>query len=213
MKKKVVKYSLLALLIILAAFSQTLSMKADIGVCACWDSVSMNVYQITGIKVGTFSIVGNLACVAIQLLILKKEFPPVKFLQIPVAILFGIVTNCSILSCTGFLRYTATFVRMLLWALSYIGLALFIGALTIMDIITMPVEGTCYIISSRYGIDFAKLRLSADAACIIISLALTFAFGLTLKIREGTIAGMLVLGPLMGWCMKWEKKVLEHIDL
>ena len=43
MKKKVVKYSLLALLIILAAFSQTLSMKADIGVCACWDSVSMNV--------------------------------------------------------------------------------------------------------------------------------------------------------------------------
>ena len=61
MKKKVVKYSLLALLIILAAFSQTLSMKADIGVCACWDSVSMNVYQITGIKVGTFSIVGNLA--------------------------------------------------------------------------------------------------------------------------------------------------------
>ena len=75
------------------------------------------------------------------------------------------------------------------------------------------VEGTCYIISSRYGIDFAKLRLSADAACIIISLALTFAFGLTLKIREGTIAGMLVLGPLMGWCMKWEKKVLEHIDL
>ena len=41
MKKKVVKYSLLALLIILAAFSQTLSMKADIGVCACWDSVSI----------------------------------------------------------------------------------------------------------------------------------------------------------------------------
>ena len=33
MKKKVVKYSLLALLIILAAFSQTLSMKADIA-CA-----------------------------------------------------------------------------------------------------------------------------------------------------------------------------------
>lgn len=78
---------------------------------------------------------------------------------------------------------------------------------------TMLVEGTCYIISSRYGIDFAKLRLSVDAACIIILLALTFAFGLTLKIREGTIAGMLVLGPLMGWCMKWEKKVLEHIDL
>ena len=78
---------------------------------------------------------------------------------------------------------------------------------------TMPVEGTCYIISSRYGIDFAKLRLSVDAACIIILLALTFAFGLTLKIREGTIAGMLVLGPLMGWCMKWERKVLEHIDL
>ena len=212
MKKKVVKYSLLALLIILAAFSQTLSMKADIGVCACWDSVSMNVYQITGIKVGTFSIVGNLASVAIQLLILKKEFPPVKFLQIPVAILFGIVTNAVYYHVLVF-EIHSYFVRMLLWALSYIGLALFIGALTIMDIITMPVEGTCYIISSRYGIDFAKLRLSADAACIIISLALTFAFGLTLKIREGTIAGMLVLGPLMGWCMKWEKKVLEHIDL
>ena len=199
MKKKVVKYSLLALLIILAAFSQTLSMKADIGVCACWDSVSMNVYQITGIKVGTFSIVGNLACVAIQLLILKKDrFQPDEISTcIPASILFGIVTNAVYYHVLVF-EIHSYFVRMLLWALSYIGLALFIGALTIMDIITMPVEGTCYIISSRYGIDFAKLRLSADAACIIISLALTFAIWPDLEDSRGDDSGNAGLGATDG---------------
>ncbi|MFR5583134.1 MAG: hypothetical protein ACLTLQ_04310 [[Clostridium] scindens] len=105
MKKKVVKYSLLALLIILAAFSQTLSMKADIGVCACWDSVSMNVYQITGTKVGTFSISGESGlrgdptCADSEERISTREI----LTDLAVAILFETLCNeRSILSCTGF---------------------------------------------------------------------------------------------------------------
>ena len=65
-KKTIKKYILVTIFIIMMAVSQTLSLKADIGVCACWDSISLNVYQLTGFKVGTFSIVGNLICVLVM---------------------------------------------------------------------------------------------------------------------------------------------------
>ena len=92
MKKKVVKYSLLALLIILAAFSQTLSMKAE-AQRQCRDSRQhecISDYRNKGRDIQHSTESGLRGD---PLLILKKEFPPVKFLQIPVAILFGIVTN------------------------------------------------------------------------------------------------------------------------
>ncbi len=98
--------------------------------------------------------------------------------------------------------------------LSYIGIAVFIGAMTLLDIITMPLEAVCYAIEQKYGIPFSKLRMSADVICIAASLAMSFAFGLSLKVREGTVTGFLLIGPLMGLAMKFEKRLLgEKTDL
>lgn len=203
-EKEYKKYGILAILIILAATSQTLGLKADIGVGACWDAVSLNIYQLTGLKVGTFSMAANLLCVAVQILILKKDFPPIKFLQIPVAVIYGIVINFVYYHILTF-ELESYWIRMIFWLLSNVGLAVFIGAITVMDVITIPVEGTCYTIEKKFGVGFSKCRFSIDAICIIVSLALSAVFGLSLKIREGTVLGMLMLAPLMGWCMKWEK--------
>lgn len=199
------QYAILAILIICASFSQTLSLKADIGVCACWDSVSLNLSQLTGIKVGTYSVIGNLIAVGIQKIVLKDKFPFVKYLQIPVAVLFGIVINFVYYHVLTF-EIHSYYVRVILWLLSNIGLAIFIGAITLMNKITMPVEGTCYILSNHYHMDFAKLRIGVDVVCIVTSILLSIVFGLSLKIREGTVLGMIILGPMMSKCMKFEKR-------
>lgn len=209
-KKAVKRYTLVTIMVVMMAVSQTFSMKADIGLCACWDSISLNVYQLTGFKVGTFSIVGNVVCVLIQILILKKDFHPVRFLQIPVSIVFGVVVNFVYYQVMTFELHSYA-MRVIFWMISYFGLAVFIGGLNLLGAVQIPVEGMYYTASSKYGIDFAKLHVIADATLILISLALSLTFGLSIKVREGTIGGMLVLGPLTKWCMKWESRFLNNI--
>jgi uncharacterized protein len=205
---KIKNIAVLIVCIIFVAISQSLSLKANIGVCACWDSVSMNIYEQFGIKVGTVSIIINCSLVAVQFLLQRKEFRPIKIMQVPLAILSGVIVNIMYYNVLTFEADSYAF-RVVLLLLSYIGLAIFVGAMTALDIITMPLESLCYAIEKKYGIAFSKLRMAADFICIAASLAMSLVFGLSLKVREGTIIGFFLLGPLMGLCMKFERKLFS----
>ncbi len=203
-------YALIFVLITLAAASQTLSLKANIGVCACWDALSLNIYEITGLKVGTFSILANLCVVAIQFAILGRDFHPVRLLQIPVAMLYGTVMNLIYYHVLTF-ELTSYGMRLLFCVLSYVGLGIFLGGVTLLDLIPMPTEGTCYAIHRKFRISFSKVRISLDAALIVSSIALSLLFGLSFKIREGTLIGMLLLGPLEQFFMRLEGSLFPSL--
>ena len=91
-----------------------------------------------------------------------------------------------------------------------VGMAFWIGGITYLNLMQMPGEGLCYILNKKYSFSFAKLRMLMDVFCITVSIALSLGFGLSFKVREGTVIGMLCLGPIMGFFMDhfW-KKVLE----
>lgn len=204
-KFKIRQIAFLIFCVIMAAVAQTLSLKANIGVCACWDSISMNLYELTGIKVGTIGIMINCICVLMQLLLLRREFSPIKLLQVPLAMLSGIVVNIMYYNILTF-EVNSYVMKLIFLLLSFVGLAVFVGGMTMMDLITLPLEALCYTIDQKYGIAFAKLRTGTDVLCITLSLILSFVFDLSLKIREGTIIGLFLIGPLMGLCIKLEQK-------
>ena len=93
MKKIGLKLLFVFVLTLSAAFFTALMLKAAIGTYACWDALSVNISQITGLKVANFSIIMNVSCVFLQFLILRKDFQASKLLQIPFAILFGTLVN------------------------------------------------------------------------------------------------------------------------
>lgn len=211
-RQSIKKYVMLTLLIILAAASQTLSIKANIGVCACWDALSLNFYELFGIKVGTFSILANFVVVGIQLLVLRRDFHPSRFLQIGVAIIYGVVINFFYYHVLTF-ELTSYWMRMVFCLLSYVGLAVFIGGITLLNTLQIPVEGTCYVLYKKFGWDFAKIRMIWDGSVIAASILISLTCGLSLKIREGTILGMLILGPMMNWCMRHEENMTLFEDI
>ena len=206
--RQIKRYLFLILLIVLSASFQTLGMKADIGVCALWDSVSLNVYELTGLKVGTFTIIANCILVLLQLIILRKNFHPRRLLQVPAAICFGLVTNFVYYRILVF-DLGSYPVRLMCYMISCVGLALWAGGHTYLNLVQMPPEGFCYVVNKKYGISFSKLRMLQDFTCIIISLLLSLLFGLSLKVREGTVIGMLLLGPIMGFFMEhfWKGRI------
>lgn len=212
MKKKnlVIQVLLLLFLTCGTAFSQTLALKANIGVCACWDAIGLNVYEIYGLKVGTLSMLLHILCVLIQLAIQRRNFKLRKVLQIPYVVVFGMFLNFFYYDMLTF-ELHGYGMKLLFVVLAYVGLGLFLGPLLLLNLVTIPSEAMCIVISGEYEIDYAKVRISLDALCIIVSVALSIFGGVSIKVREGTIIGMLMLGPLEKLSMRFFGPHIEKI--
>lgn len=211
MKKQVFRYLLTFAAMAMAAISQTFALKADIGVTPCWDSLAMNVSQITGIKVGTFTMVMGILMIALQFTMLGKGFRPLRLLQFPGVFLYGAIMNLFYYRIMTFEVSHYAF-RILLLGLSVVGMAFFLGITTYLDMIPTPTEAMVKVLADKTGVGFGKLRWAVDIICVAISLSLSFLFHLSIKVREGTVIGMLFLGPLMGWFMGKEKKWLLPLE-
>ncbi len=212
MKKIGFRLLLVFLLTLCAAFFTALMLKAAIGTYACWDALSVNISQLTGLKVANFSMIMNVSCVFLQFLLLRKDFQAVKLLQIPFAVLFGVLVNFFYYNVLVFDVHSYG-VRFSLCVISVVGVAFFLGFLTSLNLVNISVETTCNIISGKYAVDYAYLRVGIDVICIAISVALSFIFGLSFTIREGTVIAMLLLGPLEKQFMKIFRPISEKIDM
>lgn len=211
MKKIGLRLLLVLVLTLSATFFTALMLKAAIGTYACWDALSVNVSQLTGLKVANFSMIMNVSCVFLQFLLLGRNFQISKLLQIPFAILFGTLVNFFYYNVLAF-DVRSYLLRLVLCVVSVIGVAFFLGFLTSLNLVNISVETTCNIISGKYAVDYALLRVGIDVICIVISVALSLIFGLSFTIREGTLIAMVLLGPLEKQFMKIFLPVSEKLD-
>ena len=195
MKKINVQLLLLIFFTLGATFFTAMTLKAGIGTYACWDALSANVAQLTGLKVANFSIFMNLICVILQIFMLGKNFRPIMLFQIPFVIIFGMLVNFFYYNIITF-ELQNYFIRFIICILSITGVSFFLGALTSLNLVSLSVETSCNIASGKYSIDYAVLRVGIDAFCIVTSIILSFVFHLTFTIREGTFIAMFMLGPL-----------------
>lgn len=212
MKKTIFRLTLITALTLCATFFTALTMKADIGVYACWDALSINMSQLLNLKVAHFSIIMNVTCVFFQILMLRKDFQLSKLLQIPFVIFFGMLVNFFYYNILTFDLHNYV-IRFVLCIISIIGVAFFLGLLTSSNLVTLSVETTCNIASGKYAVDYAVLRVGIDVFCIVVSIALSLIFGLSFTIREGTFISMLLLGPLEQKFMKFSAPLSRKIGL
>ena len=98
-------YLLLCAGLAVMAFGVACSVKADLGTSPI-SSVPYVVSMFTPLTVGTATIVMHCVFIALQILILRRRYDPIQLLQLPVAILFGYLTDLGIwavggISCTA----------------------------------------------------------------------------------------------------------------
>ena len=210
---KIIKQILfMALGVTITGIGASLSVKAAVGIGA-WDALSLSVSTVIGMKIGTFSMIMNISCVVIQLVMLGKKFKPLMFLQVFVAILLGYVVNFMIYEVLAGVVIEPYYLNMLLYLTGI--LIIIFGVANIMSInfISFPLEGACTVISERYHINFGKVRQWADILSVLIALAVSFIFSTDLTVREGTIIGMFLFGPLLHQFMLILKPRLRKLDL
>lgn len=205
--KNIKRYIALVILVSLAGCGAALSLKAAIGVSA-WDALTQTFSDLIHIKVGTMGMILNCSCIVGQIIILKKDFKPIQLLQAVVSIILGSVINFMLYEVYTF-ELTAYWQNIALLVLAYILMAMLVGAVMTLNIVTFALEGLCMALERITPFEFAKIRQAVDVISIILCFILSFTLKLPLAVREGTVIGMIMFAPLMGQFMKIENKLFK----
>ena len=179
--------------VVVVACSSALTLKAAIGVGA-WDALAQT---------------GSL----VQVAILRRKFKPIQLLQIPVCILLGLIVNFMLYEVYSNFTINTYWMNVGLLILGYIVSAFAVGMVMVLDIVTFALEGACMAVSGVTGKKFHVLRQGVDVVSILLVIIIVIITDVPLAVREGTIIGMFLFGPMMGIFMKLQNPVFKKFGL
>ncbi|MCC5894413.1 MAG: hypothetical protein JJU16_03055 [Alkalibacterium sp.] len=201
-------YALLSISSAVIALAISLMLKASVGVGA-FDAFTQSVSLMAGIRIGTVAMTVNLLCVLGQLILLKKDFGFNRLLQIPMSILVGMLVNFFYYDLLGTAQIDNYVTALIIFFISMVTVAFSVSMIMTLNLITPPIESFCMALTKSVPLKFATIRQLVDIFCILVSVIITFTFGFTLPVREGTVIGMLIFAPLLGFFIEKIHPVLS----
>lgn len=201
-----------AFFIMIAATGVAFGLKAAVGVGA-WDAFSQATSMVTGIKVGTFSMMMNLSCVLVQLVILKKDFKLISFLQIFMAILLGFFVNLVFYEGLANVTIDSYLINMLIYIVSLIIIIMAVALIMSINFLSFPLEAACMAVASKSKLKFGTIRQLVDLFAIAGALLIAISFQNPIPVREGTVIGMLLFGPMIAWFIPRFQPFVKRLGL
>ncbi|MCI5723516.1 MAG: hypothetical protein MR283_05860 [Erysipelotrichaceae bacterium] len=174
-----------------------------------YDALSMSISSITAIRIGTIGLINNFICVALQMILLKREYKPIYLLQIPVSFLIGWIINLFYYTIFASMNPSLYVVRLLLLFVFIIICAYGDAMVTASGFVGLALESACMIFAKRLNIEFGKIRQYADVIFIAIICVLWLLFRAEFAMREGTIILAITFGPLLGFFTKHLNTVFQ----
>ena len=153
----------------------------------------------------TFAV--NMVFVVFELLMLRRDFPAVFWLQIPVTILFGF--------CIDFFMNLFTIVpdayalKLLLCLLGTVLVALGVAGQGIADVLMLAGEGAVYVFARKFHIDFGKVKvgkLNVDESSAVARKYNVMSIPTLLFVKNGQVIDQIV-GALP------KDKIQQHLEL
>lgn len=148
---------------------------------------------------GKATILFHVVLVIIQILLLRKKFRPINFLQVFVGIIFGYFTTfCNYM--VAFLPTPDNLVIRVLMVLSStifvaVGIFLYLPA----NLIPLAGEGAMQAVSDITGIEFSKVKIGFDCTMVVISTITCIIAIKTLgSVGAGTIIAAILVGVFVG---------------
>lgn len=177
------------------AFGVAFSIKAQLGTSPI-SSVPYVTSAISGLSVGTTTIIMNFMFVAIQIAILRKKYDWFQLLQLPAAIVFGVMIDVAeyIISPITLSNY---FQQWLICAAGIVLVALGVSVEVAAKFVTTAGEGVVLAICQVAPIKFGNMKVVFDVTLVCISVVLSLVFlGKLDGVREGTAVAAVFVGLL-----------------
>lgn len=136
--------------------------------------------------------------VVLEVLILRREFKPLQFLQVPISLMYGSLVNLwnTATSAIPVPNYLA---QLILTFLSVVTMAVGISIYLAADVVPLSSEGLVLAITQTTKKPFPRVKQAFDLSLIALALITSVAFLHEVRyVREGTVVSALLLGPLIG---------------
>ncbi len=187
------RYVFLVIGLGIMAFGVAFSIKGDLGTSPI-SSLPYVTGQISGLTVGQTTIIMHCVFIVIQILLLRRQFKPVQLLQLPVAIIFGYLTDLAVWA-VGALSYNAYWQQWIYCILGILLVGVGVSFEVVAGAVTLAGEGVVLAVCQVTGQPFGRMKVSFDVTLVVLSVILSFIFlhGLY-GVREGTVAAALCVG-------------------
>lgn len=196
--------------ILINAFGIAMITKADLGT----SPISGPAFVLSlkfPLSMGAFTFLLNSFFIVLQLLILRRDFPPMQFLQIVVNIVFSLFIDFSMDVVGRFQPETLPFQLLLLTAgCAVLGFGICVEVAP--RVLMAPGEGVVQAISVKYDKDFGKTKIFFDSALLLTALILTFVFFGTVKgLGVGTIISAFLTGRFVNF-FEYNAPIITKIE-
>ena len=156
-------------------------------------------YAMSGflpLTVGTCTIIMHVGFILLQILILRRQYDPMQLIQLPVALLFGYLTDFA-LWAVDWLQCTAYWQQWLVCLAGICLVAVGVSCEVIADAAVLAGEGVVLAVCKVAPIQFSAMKVIFDVTLVVSACALSLAFtGEISGVREGTLAAALLVGTL-----------------
>lgn len=187
------RYLLLVVGLVIMAFGVAFSIKAGLGTSPI-SSLPYVLSLLTPLTVGTATIAMHVTLILLQILLLRRNYDPIQLIQLPVALVFGTLTDVAVwaIQSISVQGYAAR------WVLCAIGILLVgvgVSFEVTAGVVTLAGEGMVLAVCQAFGTPFPKTKIGFDVTLVIIASVLSLLFLHQLEgVREGTIAAALLVG-------------------
>lgn len=182
--------------IFLLSVGIALSIRAGLGATPI-STIPTVLAEATSFTVGTFTIAMNLGFVVLQVLLLRRRFPPFQLLQIPLTLLFGLMCDAA-LWATQWIN-PAHYLEQCLWTILSVivaGLGVYIEVSA--RIAYLPGEGIVVVLHRLIRMRFGTLKQVFDWTLVLAAIALSFILlGHLYGVREGTVLSAFGVGAMV----------------
>jgi len=179
------------------AFGIALSIKADLGTTP----ISSLPYVLSlgvPLSMGAITVIMHVCLIAMQIVLLRRNYQPIQLLQLLVALIFGVFTDVTIYLVNASQPATHFSEQ---WALCLVGILLVAFGVFLevrARLIYLAGEGACLAISRVFRLEFGKVKVGFDCSLVVLAVLSGWGlFGRVQGVREGTVISAILVGILV----------------
>ncbi|MCI8594743.1 MAG: cytidylate kinase family protein [Oscillospiraceae bacterium] len=147
-----------------------------------------------GLSLGAFTMAFNVLLIVLQIVILRKNFKPIQFLQVPVVLAFSVFMDVS-MSLMSFINISFYPLRIVVLLLGCAVLALGVTLEVTANVVMLTGEAFVKAVSTVLKKDFGTMKIAIDATFTVLACILSLVLmGGVYGVREGTVVSALTVG-------------------
>jgi len=192
------RYILFIISLFFMGLGVALTKHGELGVSPISSVANVVSIKFTFLSFGTWIIVSKFVLIIGQMILLRRDFKPIQFLQIPLSFLFGYFTDFGLWLVREIPNdiYIAR-IMLVLAGVIVLGFGITLGVIA--DVILNSGEAIIKAIADVTGKNFGSVKIVFDVLWVMLSVVLSLLFfeGRLVGTREGTIISALLGGVVI----------------